>query len=303
MIGCRLSFGAAVTLAVMAGSLLIFSGCESPNEKISADIRHALPKDNGVYAVAFLDLTTGEKILIHEHESFHAASTMKTPVMIEVYKQAEEGKFSMSDSILVRNEFKSIVDSSTYHLSPESDSEPTIYTMIGKKETIYDILYAMIISSSNLATNILIDFVDARKVTATMRSYGAKDIQVLRGVEDSKAFKQGLNNAVTANDLMIIFEKIGKGEAVSAASSEAMIKILLDQKFNDIIPAKLPADVKVAHKTGWITGVHHDSGIVILPDGKKYVLVLLSKELKDEKAGVEALATVSEMIYRYVTGK
>jgi len=289
------------TLIYLLAAILVVTGCESPNERISADIRNLLPRDNGVYAVAFLNLTTGEKILIHEHELFHAASTMKTPVMIEVYKQASEGKFSMTDSIVVKNEFKSIVDGSPFSLNPEDDSEPEIYKMIGKKETVYDILYAMIISSSNLATNILIEQVDATRVTETMRSYGANDIQVLRGVEDSKAFKQGLNNVVTANDLMIIFEKIARREAVSPEASDAMVNILLDQKFNDIIPAKLPADVKVAHKTGWINGVHHDSGIVILPDGRKYVLILLSRELKDEKAGVEVLATVSKMIYTYVT--
>jgi beta-lactamase class A len=278
-------------------------GCESPNEKISSDIRAFLPKDNGIYAVAFMDMTTGEKILIHEHESFHAASTMKTPVMIEVFKQVAEGKFSLTDSLVIKNEFKSIVDGSSFSLNPTDDSEPEIYKKIGKKETIAAVMYDMIIASSNLATNILIELVDARNVTATLRTYGANDIQVLRGVEDSKAFAQGLNNSVTANDLMLVFEKIARGEAVNQDASDAMIKILLDQKFNDIIPAKLPKEVRVAHKTGWITGVHHDSGIVILPDGRKYVLILLSKELKDEKAGVETLANVSEMIYTYVTNR
>jgi beta-lactamase class A len=281
------------------GIVLFMSACNSPQEKLIADIRGYLPKDNGIYAVAYLDISSGEKILIHEHESFHAASTMKTPVMIEVYKQAAEGKFSLSDSIEIKNEFKSIVDGSPFSLKPEDDSEPEIYKMIGKKKTIYDVLYGMIIASSNLATNILIEKVDAGNVMETMRSYGALDIKVLRGVEDTKAFRQGLNNQVTANDLMLVFEKIARGEAVNAEASEAMVNILLDQKFNDIIPVQLPKDVRVAHKTGWITGLHHDSGIVILPNGKKYVLVLLSKELKDEKAGVEALATVSKMIYNY----
>jgi beta-lactamase class A len=281
------------------GIVLLMSACSSPQEKLIADIRGYLPKDNGIYAVAYLDISSGEKILIHEHETFHAASTMKTPVMTEVYKQAAEGKFSLNDSIEIKNEFKSIVDGSPFSLKPEDDSEPEIYKMIGRKKTIYDVLYGMIIASSNLATNILIEKVDAQNVMETMRSYGAHDIKVLRGVEDTKAFRQGLNNQVTANDLMLVFEKIARGEAVSPEASEAMVKILLDQKFNDIIPAQLPKDVKVAHKTGWITGLHHDSGIVMLPNGKKYVLVLLSKELKDEKAGVEALATVSKMIYDY----
>ncbi|MES1181490.1 MAG: serine hydrolase, partial [Flavobacterium sp.] len=121
--------------------------------------------------------------------------------------------------------------------------------------------------------------------------------------EDQKAFDKGLNNKITAYDMMLIFEKIATRKAVSKKASDAMIKILLDQKFNDIIPAKLPAEVKVAHKTGWIKALHHDCGIVFLPDGRKYVLVLLSKNLEDEAASVNAMATVSAMIYRFVTGK
>jgi beta-lactamase class A len=129
---------------------------------------------------------------------------------------------------------------------------------------------------------------------------GASDILVLRGVEDTKAYQQGLSNTTTAYDLLLLFENIAQHQVVSDTSCEAMIDILLDQEFNEIIPGQLPAEVKVAHKTGWITGLHHDSGIVYLPDGRKYVLVLLSKNLEDEEAGVETLATVSRMIYDYL---
>jgi beta-lactamase class A len=134
-----------------------------------------------------------------------------------------------------------------------------------------------------------------------MQQLGAKDIHVLRGVEDGKAFAKGMNNTITAHGLMTLFEKMAKGKTVDPASSKAMIDILLDQKFNEIIPAELPADVKVAHKTGFITGVHHDSGIIFLPNGKKYVLVLLSKNLKDEKSAIKAMANVSKLIYEFVT--
>jgi beta-lactamase class A len=158
----------------------------------------------------------------------------------------------------------------------------------------------MIIVSSNLATNIIIELVDAKKVTQSMRDLGANDIMVLRGVEDQKAYEAGLSNTTTALDLMIIFEKLAKGEAVNAEADQQMIDILLNQHFNEIIPAKLPKAVKVAHKTGSITGVQHDSGIVINHDGTKYVLVLLSKNLKDTDKGVAAMANVSEMIYHYV---
>jgi beta-lactamase class A len=266
-------------------------------ETAKALIENKLKSVEGEFAVAFKDLQTGQTLFINEKESFHAASTMKTPVMIEVFKQAKAGKFKLTDSILVKNEFKSIVDGSLYNMDIADDSGDGMYKQIGKKMTIYDLTYQMIIVSSNLATNILIDLVDAKNANATMRKLGAKDIQVLRGVEDQKAFDKGLNNSTTAFDLMLIFEKIAKNKVIDKQSCEAMTKILFDQKFNEIIPANLPKDVRVAHKTGSITGVQHDSGIVFLPDGRKYVLVLLSKKLKNADEGVKVLAEVSELIY------
>lgn len=270
-------------------------------KNLKKEITGVLSKQKGAFAVAFKDLSTGKELLINAEENFHAASTMKTPVMIEVFKQVAEGRFALNDSFLIKNEFKSIVDSSTYSLDSTDDSETEIYSHIGEKRTLYDLMYQMIIASSNLCTNLIIDLVDAKKVTQTMRDIGAKKIMVLRGVEDNKAYEKGLNNTTTAYDLMLIFEKIAKGKAVNKPSSDAMIHILLNQEFNTIIPAELPKEVKVAHKTGSITGVHHDSGIVMLPDGRRYVLVLLSKNLEDESAAVKAMADVSKMIYDFVT--
>jgi len=282
--------------------IALFS-CILKSNTIEEEVKNKLEKQPGTYAIAFKDLSTGETLLINEKESFHAASTMKTPVMIEVYEQAAEGKFSLTDSILIKNDFKSIVDGTSFSLDSAEDSEKVLYTLTSSKRTLDELVYDMIIVSSNLATNIIIELVDAKKVTQSMRDLGAKDIQVMRGVEDDKAFAQGLNNTVTAYDLMLIFEKMANGETVSKQASDAMIDILLDQKFNTIIPAKLPADVKVAHKTGSITGVHHDSGIVFLPDGRKYVLVILSKNLEDEEAATDGMASVSEIIYRHVVDR
>ena len=292
-----------IHIAILMG--IITSNTAFPQSKhsmkiLQKNIQKILKKQDGTFAVAFKNLSTGKELLINAEENFHAASTMKTPVMIEVFKQARQGKFSLNDSILIKNEFKSIVDSSIYSLDSSDDSETEIYRHIGEKRTLYDLIYQMIIASSNLSTNLIIDLIDAKNVTKTMREMGAKKIMILRGVEDNKAFGKGLNNTTTAYDLMLIFEQIANGSAVDQRSSEEMIKILLNQEDHDIIPAELPKDLKVAHKTGWITGVHHDSGIVFLPNGKKYVLVLLSKDLKDEKAAVKAMADVSKMIYDFV---
>jgi beta-lactamase class A len=290
---------------LLIATIILFSTSYSQQkksmEKLKYQIDTLLKNQKGFFAVAYKNIQNGETIFINEHEIFHAASTMKTPVLVEIYKQAAAGKFSLNDSVIIKNEFKSIVDTSTFSLSTDDDSELDLYKHIGDKRTVNNLLYLMITVSSNFATNLLIDLVGAKNVTQTMRLMGLKDLQVLRGVEDNMAYKKGLNNVVTAYDLMLLFEKMAKGEAVNANASDAMIKILLDQHFNEIIPARLPANVKVAHKTGWLKSVNHDSGIVFLPDGRKYVLVLLSKNAEDDKAAVNALASVSEMIYKYLT--
>lgn len=269
--------------------------------QLKSEIQAILDQQKGEFAIAFKDLDTGDQLLINEHQMFHAASTMKTPVMIEVYQQAMAGKFALTDSAVVKTEFNSIVDS-TFTLSPEDDSEHALYSLAGKKTTISDLVYRMITLSSNLATNILIDIVGATNVTQTMRDLGAKEILVLRGVEDGKAYRAGLNNKTSAYDLMIIFEKMALGKTVSPEASDEMIKVLSAQEFNTIIPAKLPKDVKVAHKTGWITGLNHDSGIVFLSDGRKYVLVILSHKLEDEESAIAAMSEVSARIYAFVAG-
>lgn len=256
---------------------------------------------SGTFAAAFKDLSTGQQFFINEHDNFHAASTMKTPVLIETFRQASLGKFAVTDSILVKNTFASIVDGSPYSLDSMDDSERELYTLIGTKLPISNLLYRMITKSSNLSTNIIIDLVGAKNVTSTMRKLGANDIQVLRGVEDDKAFEKGLNNTTTAYDLMIIMEHIANGSAVSKKACDDMIKILMDQHFRDIIPAKLPPTVKVASKSGSITAICHDSGIVFLPNGKKYVVVLLSRGVQNQAASTEVLATVSKIIYDHVT--
>lgn len=277
------------------------SSCTRSNlTELENKIKKSLKTEEGTFAVAFKDLATSETLLINAKERFHAASTMKTPVLIEIYKQAQSGKFSLGDSILVENEFYSIVDGSLYSMSIDEDSKAELYDKIGTKQAIADLANDMITASSNLATNILIGLVGAKNVTQSMRELGAPDIEVLRGVEDIKAFELGMSNTTTAYDLMTIYEKLAKGEIVDQTASKEMIDILMDQEFKDMIPAKLPEGVKVAHKTGSITGVHHDSGIVYLPDGRKYVLVLLSKELEDFEAGTEMLAGVSRMIYDFV---
>lgn len=278
-----------------------YVGAQTGLEKLKVDIREKIALVDGDFAVAFKATKKPSTfIFIGEKESFHAASTMKTAVMVEVFKQAKAGRFNLADSVLVKNEFKSIVDDSRYQMDVSDDSGEEMYKRIGQRMSVRELVYQMITVSSNLATNILIEMVGAGNVTNTMNELGAKNMRVLRGVEDQKAFDKGWNNSVTAYDLLVVYEKLAHGQVIDGQASKEMIEILLAQQYNQVIPARLPKEVRVAHKTGEITGVRHDSGIVYLPDGQHYVLVLLSKNLKNPREAVKTMAEISEMIYNFV---
>ncbi|OIQ37807.1 MAG: serine hydrolase [Bacteroidetes bacterium MedPE-SWsnd-G1] len=288
---------------ILLFSLLLFISCNvDKDQDFKNQIQNDLKNIKGNTALVLFDLNQNKTLLnINSKAEFHAASTMKVPVMIEVFKQAREGKFSIKDSILVKNEFKSIVDGSAYQMDITDDGGDELYKMVDKKVTIEKLVYDMITVSSNLATNILIDMVDAKKVTETMRSLGADKIEVLRGVEDQKAYDKGLSNSTTANDLVQIFKGIASNAAGSESECNNMLSILKDQKYNDLIPKYYPKNVTVAHKTGSITGVHHDAGIIYLPNGNSYVLVILSKNLEDFDRGTDALAKISKKILDQLT--
>tara|TARA_X000001036_G_scaffold439868_1_gene492791 strand:- start:2993 stop:3808 length:816 start_codon:yes stop_codon:yes gene_type:complete len=254
---------------------------------------------DGEFAIAYKDLSSGNKILYNEKVNFHAASTMKTPLMIEVFNQIKKNKFNLYDSILVINQFKSIVDDSFFSLSDIEDSEKDLYEYLGEKKSIYSLVFDMITVSSNFATNLIIDYVGVENVNNTMRKIGANDINVLRGVEDIKAFEKGLNNTTTAYDLMIIFEKLAEGEIIDKFSSRKMIEILLNQKYKDKIGLYLPKNARIASKDGIISSSVHDSGIIFLPDGRKYILVILSKNLSDVENASKLIAEISKLIYEH----
>lgn len=256
-------------------------------------------RTHGTIGVAFKDLTTGKEYYRHANESFHAASTIKTPVMIEVFRQVREGIFSLDDSLEVVNRFASLIGRRPYSLDSATDSDDSLYREIGKKVPIRKLVFDMITVSSNLAADLLVEKVRPKNIRRTMRSIGAGGIRVLRGVEDTEAYLAGKNNTVTAISLSVMFERLAKKRVVSKKASEEMLDILKQQKFNNMIPARLPKRVRVAHKTGSSTGIVHDSGIVYLPDGRKYILVILSKNLRDSKDGINAGAGISKIIYDY----
>lgn len=301
----------AALYVALAASLCIFSTSSPARPLNQSSFNDTQKKLAGLIAasgaesvaVAFYDFAGGRELLINPNVSFHAASTMKVPVMMEIYRQAAAGRLSLDDRLPVKNDFLSIADGSHFSISAGDDSEPALYKKIGETETVRELMRLMIIASSNLATNILIERVGAARVMELMREVGARNIRVRRGVEDGKAYARGLNNTTTARDLMILLRRIAAGRAISKPASDDMIGVLLDQRFNESIPAGLPADARVAHKTGSITGINHDAAIVFLPNRKPYVLVVLTRGLSDEARAHQLIADISRVIYEKVRGK
>ena len=263
------------------------------------DLRHLLePGSLARVSLAICDLASGYQILVKPDLPFHPASTIKLGVMMEVYHQASEGEFSLDELLPIKNFFLSLADQSEFSLSPEDDSETDLYLHIGEQLSLRDLTWRMIVDSSNLATNLLIEKIGAANITRFMHALGADGLVICRGVEDKKAYALGLNNSVTARSLMQILFRLARRSVVSPVVSDEMIAILQQQHFNEGIPALLPAGVRVAHKTGWIDKVYHDAAIVYPPQHTPYIVVILTSGLSEKDEAPVLVATLSAAIYR-----
>lgn len=292
-------------LAVPAFGCLLFVGgpCVAepvapPDSRLAAvisSIESTIAKSGADVAVAYRSLDGRSSWYLDPDEPFHAASTMKVPVLIELYHQAHQGNLRLDDTLVIRNEFHSLVDGSPYALDPSDDSEADLYRALGSTRTLAQLSELMITVSSNLATNLLIERLGVENIRQRVHALAADGMKVLRGVEDSKAFQAGLNNTTTARALARLMEAIAHGEAVDSASSRAMSGILERQTFNDGIPAGLPAGTRVAHKTGEITRIQHDAAIVYAP--RPFVLVILTRGIEDSKQSAALIATITRQLY------
>jgi beta-lactamase class A len=293
--GCAARAAAPVVVPVGAGQPRSRAAIEELIRASGADV---------AVACRTLDNPAGSpprhELLIQPDVEFHAASTMKVPVMIELFRRAAIGELKLTDRLAVTNEFKSIVDGSPYSLSTGDDSDAEVYKHLGGDMSFADLCEAMITVSSNFATNLLIDRLGASTIQKTVNDLGAGGMHVLRGVEDNKAFEKGLNNVTTARALAVLLERIARLQAVDEASSRGMLGILKRQQFNDGIPAGLPAGTPVAHKTGEITKVHHDAAIVYGP--KPFILVVLVRGIEDRKVSAALIAAIARVLYDEVVG-
>jgi len=227
---------------------------------------------------------------------FHGASTIKLAVLAALYGEITRGRLKADDPVHVRNRFTGAVDGLPFMLDVASDPDPEIARHVGKTLTLRELAYSMITASSNLATNLLIDVVGIPAIQACLEDLKIEGILMRRGVQDQAAFEAGVNNLVTANGLLRLLRLISDGRVHSPEACADMLEILLDQRYKSGIPAGLPVDAHVAHKTGNISTVHHDAGIVYIGKRRPFFLVVLT-QFAEKRGRSTAVAEVSRDIF------
>jgi beta-lactamase class A len=263
-----------------------------------------IESDSGAKAIAVAahDTETSFDFRYKADRWFHAASTIKVPILLGVFDSIAHGKLLPHSRIHVRNRFLSVVEGVPFRVESDRDSNSTVHAAIGKMLRVEDLAHHMIATSSNLATNLLLDIVGLDAVQKTLKDLKVDEgIDIKRGVEDELAFEKGIFSSVTADGLLRILLLLTEGKAFTPALSRKMMDILHSQEFNRGIPARLPKGTRVAHKTGEISTMAHDAGVVYLPDRKPYVLVILSEWPVDASGRSEAIAAVSRAVYESLT--
>lgn len=233
---------------------------------------------------------------------FHAASTIKVPVLLSVYDGIEQHRFEPYSRVHIRNRFLGVVDGRPYRVASEREANAEVHAALGRMLTVHELARHMIVTSSNLATNVLLDLVGLQAARASIARLHLGGIDLQRGVEDEAAWEAGLNNRVTAAGLCDAMRLIEEGNAISTEASQAMLDILHQQRFRSGIPAGLPDDARVAHKTGEISTVAHDAGIVYLNGRDAYVVVILTEWAPEANGRQETIARISRAVYEFMTG-
>jgi len=263
-----------------------------------------IEKESGAkaIAVALHDAETGLELHYKADRWFHAASTIKVPILLGVFAAIDRGDLLPHSRVHVRNRFLSVVENVPFRVEVGRDANSAVHDAIGKMMRVDELAYHMITTSSNLATNLLLGVIGPDSVNRTLKELDVDEgIEVRRGVEDELAFDKGINNMVTADGLLRILVLLSEGKAFSPALSRRMMDILHGQEFNQGIPARLPKGTRVAHKTGEISTVAHDAGVVYLPKRKPYVLVILTEWDPEGSGRSRTIAAISHTIYEFLT--
>jgi beta-lactamase class A len=271
-----------------------------------ADAIAAIAEDGQLKAasVAVHDFATRSDWDVDGARWFHAASTIKVAILVAVAAALADGRFQLASRLAVRNRFLSAADGSSFRIPAARDANADVHAHIGRTMRVEELALHMIATSSNLATNLLLELVGVTYARTVLERLGVDGVDLRRGVEDERAFDAGISNRVTARGLVQLFRAIQEGRAGSPQGTHWMLHVLHQQQFTDGIPAGLPetvrAQAKVANKTGEISNMSHDAGLVFLPDETVYAVAVLTETPDGVTPTQQTVARLARVVYEQV---
>jgi beta-lactamase class A len=261
----------------------------------------------GTGGVAARQLNTGEEIRVNADETTATASTIKVPILIELYRRVEAGEIDLDQRLTVTEEVRTVGSGILRELSP------------GLKLSIRDHATLMIVVSDNISTNVLIDLLGIKRINLAMTELGFVQTKLLARLDFPKLGRDARNLAVTTpSDLAAIMAALAEGAILSESSRSAILEILGRQHYLSLIPRYLPFyphpeelghpdnGLRIANKTGGWTGMRADMALVEWP-GVRYAIGIVTEGDPDtrfwaENAGDRVIGRVSRLIFDYFGG-
>jgi beta-lactamase class A len=238
--------------------------------------------------------TTGPAWFTFRDDAEHyACSTIKVPLVLAAYREADVGRLDLDRRVPVHDGFESQLPGYRFTMNRADDDDQEPCKRLGEQVALRWLGCRAIVRSSNLATNLLLEAVGLGPVADVLQACGARSTVMQRGIDDAPARDSGRSNLVTARDLAVVWQAIATGAAASPAATDEIRGFLRAQQWNDGIPAGLPPEVRVGHKTGSVEGISHDAAIVEPADLPPYVLVVCTTTGLPDADGSRLIADVA----------
>lgn len=279
---------------VISAILFISLSCSDLQKKSRWRIlRNTLTKEvakfSGEASIVVKDLKRDWVINLGENIKLPSASLVKVPIMASCFHAAANGRLDLNSRILLEARHKA-------GGSGEIEEKPN-----GTAFTAEELIDLMVIQSDNTATNMLIDLLEFDYLNSCFKEFGLKDTNISRMMMDMKSRRLGIENYTTARDMALIFEKIYAGHLIDRKISLRCLNILKQQKMQDRIPARLPDDIVVAHKTGLEKGICHDVGIVFTGNGDFLICALTKHHDKSARRAKRLISKIALLTYNSYT--
>ncbi|HTX59442.1 MAG TPA: serine hydrolase, partial [Verrucomicrobiae bacterium] len=257
LLACAAFLGATCTRAL--------AYVPAPFAQLGYQVRKLASRLPASDALEVLDLSTGYRVGFNAGDSMPAASTIKIPVMVTVFRQLADGRFDLQRRVTLLERDK---DWGSGELCDAPD---------GSTYSVAELVEKMIEISDNTATNMLIRLVGLRNVNETMLQLGLEHTRLRDDIRtEGWSIRQELRTS--PDDLVRLLAMMARRQLIDAWSSNEMISILEADQFNSLLPEPLPDDVTIAHKTGSLFDTLNDAGIVY-ENNAPYVIAIMTTGL------------------------